>query len=76
MIFLGDYFALGLVTILCIFFFDSKISIRHMPKSRMLFVSALITTALTALTDLITGQLQTLPDVPCGKMFCGTPCIL
>ena len=64
MIFLGDYFALGLVTILCIFFFDSKISIRHMPKSSMLFVSALITTALTALTDLITGQLQTLPDVP------------
>ena len=62
--FLGDYFALGLVTILCIFFFDSKISIRHMPKTSKLFICCLVTTALTAVTDLITGQLQTLNYVP------------
>ena len=64
MIFIGDYFALGLVLILCVFFFDNKISIRHMPKSSMLFVLCLITTALTAVTDLITGQLQVLTNVP------------
>ena len=64
MIFLGDYFALGLVIILCVFFFDSKISIRHMPKTSKLFICCLVTTALTAVTDLITGQLQTLSYVP------------
>ena len=35
-----------------------------MPKSSMLFVICLITTALTAVTDLITGQLQVLTNVP------------
>ena len=64
MIFLADYFALSLILILCIFFFDSKISIRHMPKSSILFVCCLITTALTAVMDLITGQLQVLENVP------------
>ena len=64
MIFLADYFALGLVVILCIFFFDSKITIRHMPKSSMLFIGCLIATALTAVMDLITGQLLDLADVP------------
>ena len=35
-----------------------------MPKPSMLFVFCLITTALTAITDLITGQLQVLTNVP------------
>ena len=52
MIYLGDYFALGLVIILCIFFFDSKTGLRFMPASSKLFVGCLITTALTAATDL------------------------
>ena len=64
MIFLADYFTLGLVVILCIFFFDSKISIRHMPKSSKLFICSLIATALTAVMDLITGQLLTLENTP------------
>ena len=34
MIFIGDYFALGLVIVLCIFFFDSKTSIRYMAMRR------------------------------------------
>lgn len=64
MIFIGDYFALGLVIILCIFFFDSKTSIRYMATTSKLFICSLVATALTALTDLITGQLLTLDYVP------------
>lgn len=63
MIFIGDYFAMGLVIILCVFFFDSKTSIRYMSVSSKLFVCCLITTALTAVTDLITGQLLELENV-------------
>ena len=55
--FIGDYFALGLITILFIFFFDSKTNIRYMSSPSILFVCCLISTALTAVTDLITGQL-------------------
>ena len=62
--FIGDYFALGLVTILCIFFFDSKVSIRFMSAASKLFVCCLVTTAMTAVIDLITGQLQELGHVP------------
>lgn len=62
--FIGDYFALGLVTILCMFFFDSRISVRHMPKASKLFVACLLTTALTAFTDLITGQMLAMERVP------------
>lgn len=64
MIFLGDYFALGLVIILCIFFFDSKISVRYMSAPSKLFICCLVCTALTAVTDLITGYLLTLEAVP------------
>ncbi len=62
--FVGDYFALGLVIILYIFFFDSKISIRYMSLSSKIFICCLVTTALTAVTDLITGQLQSLENIP------------
>ena len=54
--FIGDYFALGLVLVLCIFFFDSKTSIRYMSVSSKLFICCLLTTALTAVSDLVTGQ--------------------
>lgn len=64
MIVIGDYFALGLVVILCIFFFDSKVSFRYMPVTSKLFIGCLVTTALTAVTDLITVQLQELENVP------------
>ena len=64
MIFIGDYFALGLVLVLFIFFFDTKNSARFMPASSKLFVACLATTALTAVTDLVTGQLMGLEAVP------------
>ena len=63
MIFIGDYFALGLVIVLCMFFFDSKISLRHLPKTGKLYIACLFSTALTAVMDLITGQLLEMPDV-------------
>ena len=62
--FIGDYFALGLVLVLCVFFFDSKTSIRYMSVSSKLFIGCLLTTALTAVSDLVTGQLLILENVP------------
>lgn len=62
--FIGDYFALGLIIILCVFFFDSKVSIRFMSTASKLFICCLVTTAMTAAIDLITGQLQELGHVP------------
>ena len=62
--FIGDYFALGLVIILCIFFFDSKISVRNMSSASKIFIVCLLLTALTALTDLLTGYLQEMPNAP------------
>ena len=66
--FIGDYFALGLVTILCIFFFDSKISFRSMNIASKLFICCLLTTALTAVTDLLTEHLQILDNVPLWQL--------
>lgn len=62
--FIGDYFALGLVSVIFMFFFDSKISVRHMPVSSKLFIACLFSTALTALTDLGTGYLLSQTSVP------------
>ena len=64
MIFIGDYFALGLAFVLFLFFFDSKISIRQMSVSSKLFIASLGMTAITAITDLFTGYLLYLKDVP------------
>ena len=61
--FIGDYFALGLILVLFVFFFDSKTSIRFMPTSSVLFVGCLVSTALTAVIDLMTGQLMAIRDV-------------
>ena len=57
MIFLGDYFALGLVIILCIFFFDSKTGLRYLARPSKIFIGCLVTTALTAVTDLYCAKL-------------------
>ena len=62
--FIGDYFALGLVSVIFMFFFDSKISVRHMPISSKLFIACLFSTALTALTDLGTAYLLSQTSVP------------
>lgn len=62
--FIGDYFALALVVVLCLFFFDSKTSFRYMSTSSKLFICCLFTTALTAIIDLLTGQLMVLENIP------------
>lgn len=64
MISIGDYFALGLVIILCAFFFDSKTSFRYMPSTSKLFIGCLVTTAMTAIADLVTVQLMDQVGVP------------
>lgn len=64
MIFIGDYFALGLVLVLFLFFFDSKISVRHMSVSSKIYIAALAMTAVTAITDLFTGYLLQKQEVP------------
>ncbi len=64
MIFIADYFALGLVVILFMFFFDNKSSIRYMPTSSKVFAGVLGLTALNALTDLLTGSLLSNSETP------------
>ena len=63
MIFLGDYFALGLVIVLSLFFFDNRTSLRHLPATSKLFIGCLFFTALTAATDLWTGYLMEIEGV-------------
>ena len=60
--FIGDYFALGLIIALCVFFFDSKTNLRYMSAASILFICCLLATAITAVTDLITGQLLVTND--------------
>ena len=67
MVLIGDYFALGLVIILCVFFFDSRTSIRYMSAASKLFICCLVSTALTAITDLVTVQLLVLENIPLWK---------
>ena len=64
MVFIGDYFALGLVGTLFIFFLDTKIGMRHMSSAGKLFILCLISTALTAVVDLITIQMMRLEYIP------------
>ena len=67
--FIGDYFALALILILCIFFFDSKTSFRYMASASKFFILCLGMTALTAATDLLTGHMATLQDTPLWQSF-------
>lgn len=64
MVFIADYFALGLVAILFMFFFDTKTRFRYMPTSSKVYFSVLSLTALNALIDLLTGRLLKTPGVP------------
>jgi len=61
MIFLGDFFAIGLVIVLSLFFFDDKY---YLTKSSRYFVGCLVLTALTAATDLASGSLLYMEAVP------------
>lgn len=62
--FIGDYFALGLISVLFMFFFDSKVSIRHMSVSSKIFIACLCSSALTAAADLGTGYLLEAKPTP------------
>lgn len=64
MIYIGDYFAISLVIILCMFFFDSKTGLRRMSAASKLFVCCLVSTAITAATDIITVHMLQLENVP------------
>ncbi len=64
MVFVGDYFAIGLVFVLCMFYFDGKTSRHFISNANKFFVACLILTALTALTDLISVQLLNAENVP------------
>ena len=64
MIYIADYFAIGLVIILLTFFFDDKTNLRLMPLANKVFMVTLIMTALNAITDLLTGIFLTLSGIP------------
>lgn len=58
--FLGDYFAFGLVIVLCMFFFDGKHALNKVSRY---FVICLLLTGATALIDILAGALNT-PKTP------------
>ena len=64
MIFLGDYIAIGLVIVLSLFYFERRTNWRYMSTDNRYFVACLFLTALTALIDLLTGWLLTVPTAP------------
>lgn len=64
MIYIADYFALGLVIVLFTFFYDNKTSIRYMPLSSKVFAMVLALTALNAITDLTAGALLSAEGIP------------
>ena len=61
MVFIGDYFALCLVMILCMFYLDKKHALN---KASKYYVACLILTVLTSVTDLVTGGMMKRPDIP------------
>ena len=64
MIYIADYFAIGLVIIMFIFFWDTKTKYQNMPVSGKIFGVILMMTALNALVDLLSGWLLTASGVP------------
>lgn len=59
--FIGDYFALGLIIVLSLFFFDKKY---YLTTASKFFMAALGLTAATALIDLIAGRMIHTMGVP------------
>ena len=55
MIYVADYFAIGLVIILFTLFFDKNTKLRLLPPSSKMFAMVLVMTAFNAATDLLTG---------------------
>lgn len=59
--FIGDYFAIGLVVVLSLFFFDKRY---YLTTASKFFMAALGLTAATALIDLLTGRMIHTMGVP------------
>jgi len=64
MVFIGDYFAIGLVIILSLFYYDGKTRPKYMPSNNKYFIACLIFTALTALLDIVAGILLEAYGIP------------
>ena len=64
MVFVGDYFAIGLVIVLSMFYFDGKTSRHFMSSSNKFFVSCLALTALTAVIDLFSVWMIAQNNIP------------
>ena len=64
MAFFGDYFAIGLVVTLLLFYVESGNKVNHMPKASKLFVRALWLTLSTAVLDIVAGFLLAKEGVP------------
>ena len=64
MIYIGDYFAISLVIVLFMFYFDGRTRPRYMPADSKIFLAALGFTALTAAVDLLTCYLMQAAAVP------------
>ncbi len=61
MVFIADYLALGLVFILCLFYFDQN---RFLTKASRWFGACIILTGFTTALDLQTGFFMDMPTVP------------
>lgn len=57
MYYLGDFFALGLVLALIMFYFESKTSARYMPLTSRFYVASLILTAVSAVLDILSCRM-------------------
>lgn len=64
MVFIGDYFAIALVLILCLFYFDGIRSKYFITQSSKYFIFGLAFTLLTATLDILSVVLVDLPGVP------------
>lgn len=62
--FLGDFFAIGLVIILLMFYADGRARPRYMSADSRIFLRCLIFTALTASIDIAANFLLEEPDTP------------
>jgi len=64
MIYIGDYFAIALVLILSLFYFEGKLGRQYLTKANKYFVACLLLTALTAAMDIFAGQLLETTQTP------------
>ena len=64
MIFVGDYFALGFVIMLLLFFMDGKSGFRYMSTAAKLFVGCLLSTGISAGLDLLSVYILDMESIP------------